>query len=140
MITPKQILKIKNLTAATPLGPLGATAPVNLTLHSGEVGIFLNDRECRKLFRTIIGQGKLLTGNIDFLDNNSRNITANDKDAGFLLKNVGFGFRDLGLISNRTILENVDLPARYHNYYKKGSSDSHLAKAALTELGVPRKY
>ena len=45
-----------------------------------------------------------------------------------------------GLLSNMTALENVDLPARYHGYYQKGSDEKYLAVSVLREVGVEEKY
>jgi ABC-type transporter Mla maintaining outer membrane lipid asymmetry ATPase subunit MlaF len=49
---------------------------------------------------------------------------------------IGFAFREKGLISNLTLFDNVDLPAKYHGRYRAGIARGALAEKALTELEV----
>jgi len=49
---------------------------------------------------------------------------------------IGFAFRDKGLISNLSLIQNVDLPARYHGGYRAEDRGGSLAENALKELGV----
>jgi ABC-type transporter Mla maintaining outer membrane lipid asymmetry ATPase subunit MlaF len=136
MVDKKVILKITNLLGQTPIGPVGSHGPISLTVHESEAGVLLDTEEGRRLFRLILGQGTIEQGSIQLIDKFLRNADKDYENSQDVIKQIGFGFRDLGLISNRTIFENVDLPARYHEYYKKGDTSGSLAVKALRDLGV----
>lgn len=114
--------------------------PVDLTgidfsLKAGEVGVLLNRKKSNQLFAVLSGTGKILAGEMrlfkEYFDNNSE-LDPNME----IFREIGFGFKDKGLFSNKSLLLNVDLPARYHGEYAKGLAEGELAKRALTEIHV----
>jgi ABC-type transporter Mla maintaining outer membrane lipid asymmetry ATPase subunit MlaF len=132
-------LTLTNVVGRTALGPLGEDRPLNLVVNAGEAFVVIGGKETSSLFRLIMGLGTLSAGEIVCGDLRLTPGTASEDVLAFRQR-IGFAFRDKGLISNLSLLDNVDLPAKYHGRYAKGVAAGSLAKAALAELGVDESH
>jgi len=113
------ILKAKDLAGRTSSSNLGFDVPFNFELYSGEVGIIFSENQSSEMGRLLFGQGKIHKGSLEYhQDIEYREGTTNWK------KNIGFSFRDKGLISNLSIFENVNLPTSYYNYDKSNTIEA----------------
>lgn len=128
-------LILRDVLGKTPLGPLGFDRALNINVKAGEVAVVIGGKETSSLFRLIVGLGELTQGEISVGETRLSAATSAEALVAFRQR-IGFGFRDKGLISNLSLLDNVDLPAKYHGRYAKGSPPGALAKRALAELGV----
>lgn len=108
-------------------------------LYSGEVGLFLGGKEPSQLFRLILGRGDIKTGHIKILGRKLFEDPELGKKDIKWRKLIGFSFRDKGLLSNLTIIENVDLPAKFHGKYKTDVNDFSYAQKALREINIPEE-
>lgn len=132
------VLELQGIAGETPLGGQTPAKPISLTLKAGEIGVLLGGKETSSLFRLLLGLGKVDQGEMYFQGQPVLKSGANWTN---LRKTIGFGFRDKGLLSNLSLLDNVDLPAKYHGFYSKGQiKPGQLAKDALQELGVDEVY
>ena len=133
-------LSLRNLTGRSPLGSLGGVHPICFDLLAGQVGVVFGGKETSSLFRLIMGSGIIEAGEIALFGGMIRD-QRESVDLSVWRQRIGFGFREKGLISNLSIIDNVDLPARYHGYYGKGISAYSYAEHALAESGVdPRVW
>ncbi len=129
-------LELRNVVGRSALGELGEGNPIAFRLAAGQVGVILGGKETSSLFRMILGLGKIATGEILLGGKVALNQSSDSTHIQKLRKQVGFGFRDKGLISNLSLRDNVDLPAKYHGHYQNGARAGSLAEAALIELNV----
>jgi ABC-type ATPase involved in cell division len=137
----EKVVEIIDLAGKSPHGDVGRAGPICFNQLKGQVIGFIDDQEGRRLFRLILGQGDIHAGRISLFDQQfERQPDRNYQDDRAVLQKIGFGFRDKGLISNRTIFENVDLPARYHGYYQGDIKEGSLAEKCLEELKVPKEH
>lgn len=130
-------LELRDVVGKTALGALGSERPINLVVKPGEVGVIIGGKETSSIFRLIMGLGDVTSGEIVVGDMNLGAGVSEDEVVAFRQR-IGFAFRDKGLISNLTLLENVDLPAKYHGRYAKGTPRGAYAERALVELGVEK--
>ncbi len=133
-------LELKDLVGRSNLGTVGKPNPVNIRVKAGEVGLILGGKDTSSLFRLIMGLGKVEAGGILIYDQVALDQNSDETDLNLLRKRIGFGFRDKGLISNLSILQNVDLPAKYHGYYTQGDAPGSLGAKALLDLGVDESH
>lgn len=136
----KALLTLHDVIGETPLGQLGHDRPINLTLDEGDVAVIFGGKETSSLFRLIMGLGKIASGRIELLNDAKIDATSSPEELVAFRQKIGFGFRDKGLLSNLSLLDNVDLPAKYHGRYGKAKKSGSYAEAALTELGVDRSF
>ena len=132
------VLELKDVVGSSALGPLGSGPPFNLRLCAGQVGVIFGGEEVSSLLRVILGLGTLTSGEVQVL---GRPLLGNEVPGSAVQvfrSEVGFGFREQGLISNLSILDNVDLPAKYHGFYTDLVPERFFAERALLELGVER--
>lgn len=137
--TPLQ-LDVVELLGDTALGATGSDKPYNFSLAPGEVGVVFGGKEASSLLRLIIGLGNIRTGDVQVGGTSIIDADPTDENILRIRQKIGFAFRDKGLISNLSIRDNVDLPAKYHGYYKNSAiprKPGSLAEEALTELQVP---
>jgi ABC-type ATPase involved in cell division len=133
-------LEMKHVVGSSPLGPLGNTSPLEFCLRAGECGVVFGGKETSSLFRLIMGTGKIDLGamvleNQYVRDADSR---AEGKELSQWRQRIGFGFREKGLLSNLTLMDNVDLPAKYHDCYAEGMAPGEIAARALTDADVEK--
>lgn len=134
-------LVLEQVQGKSDLGSLGGAHPIELTLHAGEVGVVFGGKETSSLFRLVMGSGSLSHGRMVLDGRFERTAASRPAQLVGWRQQIGFAFREKGLISNLTIMENVDLPARYHGHYAKGVAPRSLAEYALAETGVdPRVW
>jgi ABC-type transporter Mla maintaining outer membrane lipid asymmetry ATPase subunit MlaF len=129
-------LELRVVVGRSALGEIGSQEAVSFSLQPGEIGVILGGKEMSSLFRLILGLGELSSGQI--LLNGRVAIEPNVSAASIqaLRQEIGFGFRDRGLLSNLSVLDNVDLPAKYHGRYQPGEAPGSHGGRALTDLGV----
>lgn len=133
------MIEADSLVAKTSIGSIGISKSISLKLFAGEIGVFFDSNEFIGISQLILEEGEIVSGYLRLpkfcLDQK------NSYPEQFSWKqSIGYGFRKRGLIGNLTLLENVDLPARYHNYYKIDTPDGSLASKAMEEIGVPKKF
>jgi ABC-type transporter Mla maintaining outer membrane lipid asymmetry ATPase subunit MlaF len=133
-------LELVRLVGRSNLGPIGAEKPLSFSLASGQVGVVLGGKDTSSLFRLIMGIGQVESGEIRLHGRVALSADAREEDIRLLRQEIGFAFRDKGLISNLTIRDNVDLPAKYHGRYTGGVRRGSYGEAALAELGVEEKH
>ena len=131
--------EIINLSGTSSIGQTGSKTPYNFSISSGEIVVTLGGKDTSSLLRLLLGLGTVQSGDVRV---DGASIFAADVRQSEILsrrQKIGFAFRDKGLISNLSILDNVDLPAKYHGYYSgKGIEKGTLAMNALEDLGVER--
>jgi ABC-type transporter Mla maintaining outer membrane lipid asymmetry ATPase subunit MlaF len=133
-------LALQSVTGRSALGSLGGAHPMSFDLMAGQIGVVFGGKETSSLFRLIMGSGLIESGEIVLFGSIVRD-KDDQGDMAFWRQRIGFGFREKGLISNLSIMDNVDLPARYHGYYVKGIPAQSYAEHALAESGVdPRVW
>lgn len=130
------MLELKSVIGRSPLGQLGTENPFNFSLEAGQVGVVFGGKETSSLFRLVMGTGTIESGEICVEGNLKRDRNSRDSDLSEWRQRIGFGFREKGLLSNLTLLDNVDLPAKYHDSYKTGMERGSIAKNALIEAGI----
>jgi ABC-type transporter Mla maintaining outer membrane lipid asymmetry ATPase subunit MlaF len=131
--------EVLNLAGTTALGQTGSSTVYNFTVGRGEILVVLGGKESSSLLRLLLGLGTINSGDVR-VDGDS--LFGKHLSASQILSRrhkIGFAFRDKGLISNLSILDNVDLPAKYHGYYSGDSSPEKgaLAVQALEDIGIP---
>ncbi|OUR99546.1 hypothetical protein A9Q84_00570 [Halobacteriovorax marinus] len=119
------ILKATDLVGRTTQCILGANIPYNFELYAGEVGILFSENESSELGRLIAAQGTIKRGSLKYHTDIGFNETSSTWK-----QNIGFGFREKGLLSNLSLFENVHLPVNYYN------ADPTSANLALKDIGV----
>jgi ABC-type transporter Mla maintaining outer membrane lipid asymmetry ATPase subunit MlaF len=137
---PSRHFEILNLAGTTALGQTSASSLYNFTVGRGEILVVLGGKDSSSLLRLLLGLGNVTSGDVR-IDGDS--LFGKQLSANQILNSrhkIGFAFRDKGLISNLSILDNVDLPAKYHGYYGKNSSleKGALAVQALEDIGIQR--
>ena len=137
---PTKHFEIVNLSGTTALGQTGSKTVYNFNVGRGEILVVLGGKESSSLLRLLLGLGTVASGDVR-VDGDS--LFGSHLSANQILSRrhkIGFAFRDKGLISNLSILDNVDLPAKYHGYY--GNNSNHekgsLAVKALEDIGIPK--
>lgn len=132
--------QIENLLGTTALGETGSQQPYDFTVGTGEVGIVFGGKDSSSLLRLLLGLGTLKSGDVKIAGESIFRGNLSSEEFLHRRQQIGFAFRDKGLISNLTIKDNVDLPAKYHGYYSNGSGrkTGSLAEAALEELEIDR--
>ena len=120
--------EITNLSGTSPLGQMGSKIPYNFTVDRGEILVILGGKDSSSLLRLLLGLGTVKSGDVRIDGDSIFGSHMLTNDILSRRQKIGFAFRDKGLISNLTILDNVDLPAKYHGYYGNGAN---LAKGAL---------
>jgi ABC-type transporter Mla maintaining outer membrane lipid asymmetry ATPase subunit MlaF len=131
--------EIINLIGTSSIGQTGSKNPYNFSVSSGEIVVTLGGKDTSSLLRLLLGLGTIQSGDVRV---DGASIFSDDISQSEILsrrQKIGFAFRDKGLISNLSILDNVDLPAKYHGYYSgKSIGKGALAINALEDLGVER--
>ncbi len=122
----ERLLKVNNISGDLGHISLGIRQPFNFELYSGEIGICFQASSSSSLGRLLFGQGQITNGSIEYHQNIQYSLENNNWK-----KNIGFGFREKGLISNLTLFNNLCLPV---NYYDQNQS---LVEKALKEASVP---
>lgn len=133
------LLKFKDVKSKISLENCDSEHSINFELKNGEIGVILGKNEAHQIFQLILKKESLKQGEIEFKNTKLQAEWNKGHDIEWRQK-IGFAFRDGGLLSNMTALENVDLPARYHGYYQEGLDEKYLAISVLREVGVPEKY
>ncbi len=128
------IVDVRSPAGTCHIGTLTAETNFNFQVRPGQIVGFLEARNSTFLFRLILGLGTLSTGTIDFpsLDHLRKN-------ENFYI-NFGLAQREKGLLSNLNILENVELPARYHNIKVGELGPDELTHKALREAIIPENF
>lgn len=129
-------LELQGVIGRSALGDVGDKQAINFKLARGEVGVILGGKETSSLFRLIMGLGQIAHGAIKLNGELALDAHADKHAVQRLRQAIGFGFRDRGLISNLTVLDNVDLPAKYHGHYLPGEAPGTHGVRALKELRV----
>ena len=137
MTTP--VLELRSVRGRTQLGPVGGDRPLDLTLAPGQTGVVFGGKETSALFRQILGLGTLDEGEVRVLGRVALTPKSGQADVLQLRQEIGFVFRDKGLLSNISLRDNVDLPAKYHGRYRPGMPRYAFADAALRDLGIEDK-
>ncbi len=133
----KPQLELRQVVGSSPLGPLGNVHPLDFALLGGQVGVVFGGKETSSLFRLIMGTGKIDQGELVLEGTHVRDAKSNDKGLSAWRQRIGFGFREKGLLSNLTLMDNVDLPAKYHDRYHEGMTKNEIAISALRQAGIP---
>lgn len=131
-------LEMRSLIGSSQLGPLGDTHPLNFCLRAGECGVIFGGKETSSLFRLIMGNGLIDSGAMLLENHYIRDAAAGiaGNDLSQWRQRIGFGFREKGLLSNLSLIDNVDLPAKYHDRYGPGMQPGEIARRALREADV----
>lgn len=129
-------LALDGVIGHSPLGDVGDKQAINFELQAGQIGVILGGKETSSLFRLILGLGEIAHGTICLNGRIALAVNASAAAVQSLRKEIGFGFRDRGLLSNLTVLDNVDLPAKYHGHYVPGEAPGSHGERALRELNV----
>ncbi|HAZ14821.1 MAG: hypothetical protein A2X86_22140 [Bdellovibrionales bacterium GWA2_49_15] len=124
-------LTIKGPSGTIDLGTLVPECNYNLEVNAGQIIGFLEGKNPTLLFRFILGLGPLASGSIEFPA--FKHLRAQDD---FYL-NLGLAQRDKGLLSNLSLQENIELPARYHNFRLGEMGPDELARKALRDIMIP---
>lgn len=131
-------IDVKNMQGATRLGRVGYEVPVNFRLNQGEIGVLLGGGKPRRVIQILMDLGSLQGGEISFYGHNIDDVDR--LDSLDWRRQIGFAFREKGLLSNLSLLKNIDLPARYHGFYGSHKREASLAHEALEELKVSKDY
>ncbi len=131
-------LEMKHVVGTSPLGPLGVPHPLDFCLRAGECGVVFGGKETASIFRLIMGSGKIDRGAMVLegqyvRDTDSR---SEGKELSKWRQRIGFGFREKGLLSNLSLMDNVDLPAKYHDRYTPEMQPGEIAARALVDADV----
>ncbi|MCB9062582.1 MAG: ATP-binding cassette domain-containing protein [Halobacteriovoraceae bacterium] len=141
MIDSNIVLEIINLKGSTELidNVVHREESLSFELNRNEIGLILGGKRPSQLLRLILGNGEIQGGSIKILGKELFVDPSLLKGQIRWRKHIGFAFRDKGLLSNLTILENVDLPAKFHGYYNGRAKDFYFAQKALKEINVPEE-
>jgi len=102
-----------------------------IEIKQGEVTVLLGSSFPQKIFDHLLLIKEMDQLKIDFFDPFIENPETRRK-------NIGFVFSHQGLISNLSLLHNVDLPARYHGIYGE-KQDLHFARKSLKDINIPEE-
>jgi ABC-type transporter Mla maintaining outer membrane lipid asymmetry ATPase subunit MlaF len=117
---------------------IGMNSPIHFEILPGRVGGILGAPYGLSLFQLILGLGKIEKGSLELFgaplchDERREDITWRQL--------IGFSGARKGLLSNLSLIDNVNLPAKYHGYYRQEDNQEHLAQEQLKSLEVPEKY
>ena len=137
MTEDKVALAVKNLSATTPAGELD---PISFNLHAGEIGFVSHPTDFSVLLRAVTANAKINSGSVHFP---SLGITLDSTAAHQSkdwLRNIGFVFRDCGLMANLTLLENINLPLSYHQHLYCSEDRLRPAEQTLQELNIDERF
>jgi len=132
--------QVLNLSGTTALGHTGSQLPHNFEVGHGEILVTLGGKESSSLLRLLLGLGAVNSGDVRIAGESLFGSHIQTNELLNRRQKIGFAFRDKGLISNLSIFDNVDLPAKYHGYYRNHSPHANgtLAAKALEDLGVEK--
>ncbi|MBI2522286.1 MAG: hypothetical protein HYV97_17840 [Bdellovibrio sp.] len=126
-------IAVRYPVGTTNLGTLGPEFNYNFDVYAGQIIGFLEGKNPTLLFRLILGLGPLASGSIEFPALASLRTQEN-----FYI-NLGLAQREKGLLSNLSLVENIELPARYHNFTWGELGPDELAHKALREIMIPEE-
>jgi ABC-type lipoprotein export system ATPase subunit len=101
---------------------------VSFSLHKGEIGVLLDHDLAKKVTKDILKQGSL-----HYCTNYHKEINYDHKSR-IWKKNIGYSFKDSGLLANLSLKENVNLPVHFH----EGEEEQTIK--ALNDLKIPESY
>ena len=125
------VMAVKGAVGSTDLGTIGPECNYFFEVNAGQIVGFLEGKNPTLLFRLILGLGTLTSGHIDF-----PSLAAEKLREDFYI-NLGLAQREKGLLSNLSLLENIELPVRYHNFRLGELGPEELAHKALREAMIP---
>ena len=107
------IIVVRGLSKSYNAGKKPIIEDLDLDIQKGEIVILMGRSGCGKttLLNLIAGLDRPDKGSIA-IDGTRLDTMSEDQLARFRLKNIGFVFQDYNLISQLTILQNVELPLR----------------------------
>lgn len=130
----KDLILAENLRGSCLKGrPIGENASLNFSLKRGEVGAILDTPKAFSLFQLIMGMGKVEEGSLNLFESpmvESVNMSITWR------KMIGFAGAHKGLLSNLSLFDNVNLPAKYHGHYENDSDQRHLATEQLQAMNI----
>jgi ABC-type transporter Mla maintaining outer membrane lipid asymmetry ATPase subunit MlaF len=135
-------LELDQVLGRTDLGDVSRDGePLSFGVRPGEIGVVLGGKETSALLRLILGLGTVARGEIRLADGRSFRAGTREEELNHYRAGIGFGYRDKGLLSNLSVQDNVDLPAKYHGHYRRfpDLGPGALAAKALEDLDVPRE-
>lgn len=132
-------LQCQNLKAEDESGNLiGEKGPIHFSLRSGEIGGILYARHALALFYLIMGKGSICNGQVRILGEELRD----DKLSSDITwrQVIGFAGARKGLLSNLSLFDNINLPAKYHGHYLDDAGQVHLTETQLELLEIDRAF
>jgi ABC-type sugar transport system ATPase subunit len=123
------IISAKNLHFKTDYFNSQNSSPFTFDIKAGEVGVIFNGKIASQIGRMIFGKGELLSGELNY-----HNSIEYSKENLFWRRNIGFGFREKGVLATQTVYGNVNLPVKY--YYQS----EELTKQALNDININESY
>lgn len=130
------ILSIFALSAQLDATMIGNPNPISLNLYPGEIGVMLDEFTGALLLQVIMGEGSITSGSIYFRGEDLTKRFANNTPKPWL-KHIGFGFKELGLLANLTLKENVSLPLNYHD---KGAQSDRIIEEIFRDLDLSEEH
>ena len=128
------VIEVSEISGATSYGDLLPGSLNDFRLQPGEIGVILGSRLSHPLFRLLLGFGELKTGQISLFGEDPLAMGKHYAWRRF----IGYAFREKGMLSNLSIIDNVALPARYHLSGEREAAPLKLAIAALREMGIAK--
>ena len=132
------LLEVRHIQGSTRHGPIGQDLPVTFRLNQGEIGILLGGKKPLQVIELIMAKGQLAQGDIKIFGQSIK-----DKKGRLRFEwhqDIGYAFSKKGLLSNLSIFNNVDLPAKYHGFYDGKRYAGEYAERALDELEISKKH
>lgn len=138
----KVLIHFQDAVGKTEYGEFGADKPLNLTLHENEIGVIFGGIEAARILRAAAGRGALLNGSITICDQTLTSKTSLFDLHRLKRSEIGFGFREGSLLSNRSLLGNITLPIKYYEANTEIDEKELRERAVLelTKLNVPEKF
>jgi len=114
---------------------------LNKVFKVASVYSFLDFNYSTEVFKLIFDvKSDLAEGEIIYFNKEKRSRKKNQLNIKTKL-NMAYVMSDKGLLSNLSLIENVNLPAKYHNIYNRiESNNESLAKDALKETNVREEH
>lgn len=131
-------LSFDNIAISDSNSMIGSLGNISFQLKRGEIGLIFNQIISKKITHIILGRQRPQEGTILFAKEEI-NQKWSEKDINWR-QQIGVLSSDSILLSNLTIIDNVDLPAVYHGHYTNDKGDKSLAVKALKEANVLKKY
>ena len=131
-------IDVINLKGKTPSGEIGFKHPVTFRVNQKEIGVLLGGIGPRQIIQFLMDLSPKEGGRVGFFGKTKDQHMK--EDPLHWRFQIGFAFRESGLLANLSLLKNTDLPARYHGYYDTKKSEAILAKKALKSIHVEEKY